>query len=248
MDDALFTFPSRSSFDSGSSDSLWSSVNKAKQERSAPGTEPLQRNDSFVSSFSSMSGDELSDEVEPWAMSTSESRFDFGFSSALRESCLYSVPREYLPSEDVDSDDGDESDIVIDTDAEGEVDNAFDSDTETVSAEEPEPTFSSPVEEREARPETTPIIFDAPAPSISVRRSARVLRNSRVNSPALPQPATPLTTKRKWHEPKGAKATPSKKMAIVGKADKPTARPSTIGYTSKAQPAWKNIKRVILRV
>lgn len=67
-----------------------------------------------------MTDEEPGDEVEPWAMGT-DSRFDFGFSSALHDSCVYSVPREYLPSDD-DSDAGDESDTdaVIDTETETE--------------------------------------------------------------------------------------------------------------------------------
>ncbi|KAJ7503548.1 hypothetical protein B0H11DRAFT_2187940 [Mycena galericulata] len=72
---------SRGSFSFGSLDPVWNAVNKSKEERA-----PLARSHSFASNFTSMTGDELSDEVEPWAMDA-DARFDFGFSSALRD-CL----------------------------------------------------------------------------------------------------------------------------------------------------------------
>ncbi|KAJ7671458.1 hypothetical protein DFH06DRAFT_1320248 [Mycena polygramma] len=168
MDDPVFGRPGfRSSFSFGSTDSQWSAVTKAKEAQ--PVSRPFlwQRKDSVASNFTSMTGDELSDEVDPWALGT-DTRFDFGFSAALRDSCLYSVPREYLPSDDSDA--GDDSDTAIDTDTEEEVfeeepiheepiheepiheepvqeepiqEEAMDdvSDTDTVCAEEPEPEF-----------------------------------------------------------------------------------------------------------
>ncbi|KAJ7470784.1 hypothetical protein FB451DRAFT_1368032 [Mycena latifolia] len=154
-----------SSFSFGSSDSLWSAVNQAKEARAIPkAPQPLQACLSLASNFSNMSGDELSDTVEPWSMATG-SRFDFGFSGALRDTCLYHVPREFLPSDadsdsnfgddsesDTDSDSVDESATAVDTDGERSEGGGEASDTETVCGDEDEPEPVSAVWDREPSP------------------------------------------------------------------------------------------------
>ncbi|KAJ6483812.1 hypothetical protein C8R47DRAFT_561434 [Mycena vitilis] len=287
MDDPVFGRPGfRSSFSFGSADSQWSAVTKAKEAQPVSHSFLWQRKDSVASNFTSMTGDELSDEVDPWTLGT-DARFDFGFSAALRDSCLYTVPREYLPSDDSDA--GDDSDTAIDTDTEEEVleeepvqeeavqeeaiqeeaiqEEAMDdvSDTDTLCADEPEPEFWV-ADVPEAAPctdlpwlswLTTPSRPTAPLP----RRSGRAPRPSRRMAAEPLSPQTP--TKRKRPAPKDAKSPPSKKVALVGKADKPTARavtrssavrPSTSTSTSpnkgkgKTHAVSKKARRVVLRV
>ncbi|KAJ7895100.1 hypothetical protein B0H13DRAFT_829250 [Mycena leptocephala] len=189
MNDSFFGSMSRRSLSFGVSDSIWSAVNEAKHEQAAP--LPLQRNDSLASNFTSMTGDELSDEVEPWAMAT-DSRFDFGFSSALRDSCVYNMPPEYLPL-DEDSDAGyeSESETVVDSDTEEEV-NDDASEPETVSADELEPMYSVEDDETQAFTSTAeagsqilPSSLPRDVPDGLVRPTAEFLRRSvRVSRPS----------------------------------------------------------------
>ncbi|KAF7375282.1 hypothetical protein MSAN_00415000 [Mycena sanguinolenta] len=266
----------RGSFSFGASDSPWGAV---QPEQPAPASQDqpqragslrrpgfLQRNDSIASNFTSMTDDELSDEVAPWSMAT-DSRFDFGFSSALRESCVYNVPREYLPSaEDSDAGDESESDTVIETDDSEEVDYDGDdvSDTATVCADEPEP--SSPVEQvHDLETPQSPITESGLEFSISFwlpdavmvaglladspRRSTRVCRPSRAKLESVEQPQTP--TKRKRPAPNGPNQSPSKKARFADNAKKPVSR-SPKKAANREAPAGKKGKaakrRVILRV
>ncbi|KAJ7760632.1 hypothetical protein DFH07DRAFT_1021616 [Mycena maculata] len=259
-------------FSFGSTDATWSAVNRAK-EAHAP--QPLKRSHSISSNFTDMTGDELSDEVEPWAMAT-ENRFDFGFTSALRDSCMFTMPREYLPSdEDAEVDDEWETHLT-------EVDHASDtevgdeSDTEvddcvsetTVCNVELRSRSESPVEGRQPTP--SPIdpssevlasswLPGAWAPSTPVRlflsfprRSARVSRPPRATLADREEPQTP--TKRKRASTKSTDSSPCKRVAFTGKSGKPTAR--TPGKSMRTSPPGTaeqqtksiKIRRVILRV
>ncbi|KAJ7259690.1 hypothetical protein C8J57DRAFT_490514 [Mycena rebaudengoi] len=139
MDDPFRPSLSFSHSNPDRTNSLWSAVSAAKQDRETPKVKPLVASLSLASTFTSMTGDELSDEIEPWEMTTS-SRFDFGFSSALRDTCTYQVPHQFLPSED-DIEIDETASEVSDTDEE---DSEEDSDSETVYADEPE-SASTPV-------------------------------------------------------------------------------------------------------
>ncbi|KAJ7173968.1 hypothetical protein C8R43DRAFT_976752 [Mycena crocata] len=252
FEDSLF---GTSSFTFGSSNPQWSAVNKAKEER----FRMLPRRDSFASNFTGMTGDELSDEVEPWGMAT-DSRFDFGFSSALRETCLYRVPREYLPSDDSnDTDVEDGSDLAADTDMGEDMDEDV-SETETVCGDVPE--LDSLVEEREQSP--APVEANFMPPSVSPitpttpvrpiaslpRRSARVSRPSRAKLAEQEEPTTP--TKRRQVskvQPKDVGASPSKKVAFTGKTGKPSAQPPRKAARISSGKAQKSTRRrVVLRV
>ncbi|KAJ7352285.1 hypothetical protein DFH08DRAFT_805557 [Mycena albidolilacea] len=266
---SLFGLPAQGSFNFGSSGSQWSAVSEAKQELQPRDLSGPSRCDSFASTFTSMTDDELGNEVEPWAMGA-DSRFDFGFSSALRDSCVYSVPREYLPSDD-DSDAGDESDMdtVIDTETETEegVNQDQDvSDTETAyAAGDPAPQPTSAVEEQHD-PEPLPSaparseFLDPPQclpdtwlPRTHVhltgdfpRRSPRVLRSSRTKLVELEASQTP--TKRRQPAPKRPV---SKKVAFVDKEDEPSSQPprKAVHPATSAKQKGKGMKqRVILRV
>ncbi|KAJ7746274.1 hypothetical protein B0H16DRAFT_1854445 [Mycena metata] len=268
-------FGLRSSFSFGSSDHSWSAVNKAKEirEQSAPKVVlGLGRTESFSSTFTGMTGDELADEVDPWASATTDSRFDFGFSSALRDSCMYNVPREFLPSDDesdVDQSDEDsefDHGDLMETDTEGEDMEGDFSDSETVCSDDPGPVSELPTVliRATAQPNsppavdseiltaawvpgewapTTPVRITAPFP----RRSARIPRLTPVKQTESQSP-----TKRKRPAAKRQNITPSKKVAFVGKADKPIARAPKTGPTSKSpkvkQAPTVRVRRVILRV
>ncbi|KAJ6549465.1 hypothetical protein B0H10DRAFT_2242892 [Mycena sp. CBHHK59/15] len=228
------------SFDSSS---LWDAVNKSKEARTILKTKPLTREFSFVSDFS-MTGDELSDAVEPWSMNTN-SRFDFGFSAALHDTCMFHVPREFLPSDDdTDIDDGTDTEVATEVN-EDEIEDS-DSDSVTVCADEPEPGsptlechsmvepasqihpievsshFFAPYCVPDSWPPATPSgRLVAPLP----RRSARIPRISsrakHIDYEALSSSTTPTKRKRS-PSPKDPKL--SKRVAFTGKSDKPTIR------------------------
>ncbi|KAJ6468309.1 hypothetical protein C8R45DRAFT_1218809 [Mycena sanguinolenta] len=270
----------RGSFSFGASDFQWGAV---QPELPVPATQGqslqrtgsfahgfLNRNDSIASNFTSMTDDELSDEVSPWAIAT-DSRFDFGFSSALREACVYNVPPQFLPSDEYrDTEDESESETVIDTDTGEEVDTDEEvddddddvSDTETVCADDP----ASPVEEIHEldfpHAPTTPSdpefsisswrpdamgAADFPAHLLadSPRRSARIARPSRAKLESDEQSQSPTKRKR---VPDSRTATPSKKVRVAGKAKKPVSR----AQKKAARPAASEVRavkrRVILRV
>ncbi|KAF8207016.1 hypothetical protein K438DRAFT_1931120 [Mycena galopus ATCC 62051] len=263
---SLFEFPS-----SGRS---FTSFRSSQQEELVPPTQPWQHNTSFTSNFlsrhdsvsstsTSMTDDELSDEVEPWAMAT-ESRSDFGFSSALRDSCVYNVPREYLPlEEDSGAGDDHEWDTVIETDEEDDDEDV--SDTATVCADEPDPEPASPLEKEHADPEIlrtagahseffmSPGLPDARVTTSTrlaaglPRRSARVTRSSHADAVDCERGQTLI--KRKHPVPKGP-APLVKKVAFTDQADKPTSRlpMAAIHTKQKGKPVPVRIRRVILRV
>ncbi|KAJ7666278.1 hypothetical protein B0H17DRAFT_1254475 [Mycena rosella] len=278
MNDSSFGAPLRGSFSFCSSDSLWSAVNKCKEERAvANAPQALQPSHSFASNFTTMTGDELSDEIEPWTMHTDDC-FDLGFSSALRDACIYHMPREFLPSdEDTDSDCDDGSDTAVDSEpnTQQEMDDGDISETETVCDDEPEPDPN-----RESIPQPTspvpdsseflasPSLPDAWTPATPVhittsfpRRSARVSRPTRVLGADREKPQTPI--KRKRPSPPNARPSPSKKVHFVetktpiarsrtarttrSRPSPPPSRNEKAGSPRNQEPTLK-IRRVILRV
>lgn len=258
-----FGLPSSGSFSLGSSDSQWNAVNKAKEARNiaGPTTFKLEHSDSFASSFSTLTSDELDDAVEPWA-AMADSRFDFGFSDGLRDSCMYHVPREYLPSdEDTDLEPDEDSDTVIESDTE-EDRVAFESESDSESDGESVPCGEeSEPEEREPSPFTAQDVSPLPAStslpdswapgspgsinSTFLRRSARV---SRLTKRAEDGGALKTPIKRKRPAAKSAPPSPRKKPAFVGRSGKPTARPPSSPSPKRKETGKPKIKRVILRV
>jgi hypothetical protein len=169
------------------------------------------------------------------------------------------MPPEYLPL-DEDSDAGyeSESETVVDSDTEEEVnDGAYE--PETVSADELEPIYSVEDDETQAFTSTAeagsqilPSSLPRDVPDALVRPTAEFLRRSvRVSRPSQRaisadcQPQTP--SKRKRPVPKGQR-TPSKKVAFVGKADKPTPRPPSKAVQPHKEKLKPVKKRVVLHV
>ncbi|KAK6992458.1 hypothetical protein R3P38DRAFT_196012 [Favolaschia claudopus] len=248
------------------------SSQKTTQEERLP-LPRLQRSDSISSSFSMMSeDDELNDEVDPWT-TTRSNTFDFGFSGALRHACSYQVPNQYLPSDaesDVAEDDtdtldseseeddvGDESDTIIDSAEEleddGEQDDDAASDAATVCGEEPEAAVDDFFMDIDYSYASEPIdVPDNASPS--VRRSTRIsqasyrAKNVDKESSSVSAPAK---RKRAVAPAKSRKEPPAKKMAFVGKADKPTPRkpaskPSSRSSSRKKKCDVAKKRRVIL--